>query len=218
MLVAQSCLTLCDPMDYSSPGSSVHEIVQARILDWAAMPSSRGSSWPREQTWSPATAGGFFATHTTWEAPTSGKMKVKAAQSRLTLCNPMDYIVHGILQTRILEWGAIPFSRGSSQSTDWTQVSHTAGGSFTSWATKEVQGCINLYRQRGKVPQGRSLCVIIIAKTMKTKVKVKETDTSWSQNWFFPATQSRVWFFLVVIYRCESWIIKKAEHQRIDAF
>ena len=41
MLVAQSCLTLCDPMDYSLPGSSVHGILQARILEWVAIPFSR---------------------------------------------------------------------------------------------------------------------------------------------------------------------------------
>ena len=41
MLVAQSCLTLCDPMDCSPPGSSVHEILQARILEWFAISSSR---------------------------------------------------------------------------------------------------------------------------------------------------------------------------------
>ena len=40
----QSCPTLCDPMDYSPPGSSVHGILQARILEWVAMSSSRGSS------------------------------------------------------------------------------------------------------------------------------------------------------------------------------
>ena len=42
-------------------------------------------------------------------------VKVKVAQSCLTLCNPMDYTVHGILQAKILEWVAFPFSRGSSQ-------------------------------------------------------------------------------------------------------
>ena len=47
MLVALSCPTLCDPMPYSLPGSSVHGILQARILEWVAMPSSRGSSQPR---------------------------------------------------------------------------------------------------------------------------------------------------------------------------
>ena len=55
------------------------------------------------------------------------KVKVKVAQSCLTLCNPMDYTVHGILQARILEWVAFPFSRGSSQPRDRTQVSHIAG-------------------------------------------------------------------------------------------
>ena len=46
----QSCLTLCDPMDCSLPGSSVHGILQARILERVVMPSSRGSSWPRDRT------------------------------------------------------------------------------------------------------------------------------------------------------------------------
>ena len=46
----QSCPILCDPRDCSPPGSSVHGILQARILEWVAMPSSRGSSQPRDQT------------------------------------------------------------------------------------------------------------------------------------------------------------------------
>ena len=46
----QSCLTLCNPIDCSLPGSSVHGILQARTLEWVAMPSSRGSSWPRDWT------------------------------------------------------------------------------------------------------------------------------------------------------------------------
>ena len=53
-------------------------------------------------------------------------------------CDPMDCIAHGILQARILDWVDFPFSRGSSQPRDWNQVSHIAGGFFTSWATKEA--------------------------------------------------------------------------------
>ena len=49
-LVAKSCPALCDPMDYSPPGSSVHEIFQVRILGRVAISYSRGSSWPRDQT------------------------------------------------------------------------------------------------------------------------------------------------------------------------
>ena len=58
-------------------------------------------------------------------------LKVKVAQSCLTLCDPMDYTVHGILQARILEWVAFPLSRQSSQPRDQTQVFHTAGRFFT---------------------------------------------------------------------------------------
>ena len=60
------------------------------------------------------------------------KMNVKVAQSCPTLCNPMDYTVYGILQARILEWLAFPFSKGSSQPRDRTQVSHVGGRFFTS--------------------------------------------------------------------------------------
>ena len=58
--------------------------------------------------------------------------------SHVWLCDPMDYTIHGILQARILEWVAFPFSRGSSQPRDRTQVSRVAGGFFTSWATREA--------------------------------------------------------------------------------
>ena len=61
----------CNPLDCSTPGSPIHGILQARILEWVAMPSSRGSSWPKDQTRvslkSPALAAGFFTTRTTWE-------------------------------------------------------------------------------------------------------------------------------------------------------
>ena len=65
--------------------------------------------------------------------------KVEVAQSSPTLCDPMDYTVHGILQARILEWVAFPFSRGSSQPRHWTQVFRIAGRFFTSWATRDIQ-------------------------------------------------------------------------------
>ena len=58
--------------------------------------------------------------------------KVKLAQSCPTLCDPMHYTVHGILQARILHWAALPSSRGSSQPRDRTQASRIAGGFFTS--------------------------------------------------------------------------------------
>ena len=68
----QSCLTLCDPVAHSPPGPSVHGILQARILEWVAMPSSRALPDPGIEPASltfPASAGGFFTTSTTWKAP-----------------------------------------------------------------------------------------------------------------------------------------------------
>ena len=60
-------------------------------------------------------------------------------QGRLVCCSPPGSSVHGILQARILEWVAVPFSRASSQPRKWTQVSHIAGRFFTVWATREAQ-------------------------------------------------------------------------------
>ena len=58
--VAQSCLTLCDPMNCNPPGFSVHGILQARILESVAIPFSRGSLWPRDWAWVSCIAGRFF--------------------------------------------------------------------------------------------------------------------------------------------------------------
>ena len=65
--------------------------------------------------------------------------EVKVTQSCPTLSDPTDYTVPGILQARILEWLAFPFSRGSSQPKDRTQVFHIVGRFFTTWATREAQ-------------------------------------------------------------------------------
>ena len=80
------------------------------------------------------------------------KQNVKALIPQLcpTLWDPVDYSppgssIYGILQVGILEWVAIPFSKGSSQPRDWTQVSCIAGGFFTIWAPREANGKINLY-------------------------------------------------------------------------
>ena len=86
--VSKSCLTLYNPMDCGPPGSSVHRISQARILEWVAISFSRGSSWPRDQTHSLELAGGFSTTEP------SEKPKLlcccSGTQSCPTLCDPMD--------------------------------------------------------------------------------------------------------------------------------
>ena len=68
VLVAQGCLTLCDPMDCNPPGSSGHRIPQARILKWLAIPFYSESSWLRDQTQVSCIAGGLLAFGATREA------------------------------------------------------------------------------------------------------------------------------------------------------
>ena len=130
-----SCLTLCSLMDYGMPSSSDHGILPSRILEWVAMHSSRGSSWPRIELcllpllhWQSG-----FTTSPTWEAHQRKKKKKKKkvqwlkrkvcasvhAQSCLTFHNPMDCSlpdssVHEILQARTLEWVAISFSNATA--------------------------------------------------------------------------------------------------------
>ena len=83
VLVAQSCPTLCDPMDYSPPGSSVHGSLQVRIREWVAIPFSRGSSQPKDWTRVSCLAGRFFTTWTMREAPNLPIRKCKRP-SRVT--------------------------------------------------------------------------------------------------------------------------------------
>ena len=127
---------------------------------WSGLPFSSPGDLPDSgiEPTVPALAGGFFTTEPPrkpghwgclfliftiiftlplyWE----NMVMFKWVLFSLTLCNPMDYIVHGILQARRLERVAVPFSRGSSQPRDRTQVSYIAGGFFTVWDTRKTLG------------------------------------------------------------------------------
>jgi len=91
VLVAQSCLTFCNPMDCSSSGFSVHGFLQARILEWIPIPFSRESSWSRGQTSLSCISGRFFTISTTRELYQFSSV----TQSCPTLCNPMDCSIPG---------------------------------------------------------------------------------------------------------------------------
>ena len=99
MLVSQLCLTFCSLMDCSSLGFSDHGIPQARILSWVAIPFSRGSSWPRDQTRASCIAGRFFTIWDTSETQEVVKcilhFKVKFFYSALHIWKP-------ILETLVL--------------------------------------------------------------------------------------------------------------------
>ena len=134
----QSCPTLCDPMDFNPPASSAPGILQARILEWLAMPSSVASSWPRDpgiKTLSPVSPP--FQTDS---LPLSHQKKERKGRSVVSdSLRPHGHTVHGILQARILEWVAFSFSRGSSQPRDGTQFSLIAGRFYLSWTTREAR-------------------------------------------------------------------------------
>ena len=144
-VVAQLCSTLCNPMDCSPPGSSVHGILQARTLEWVAVPSSTDLLNPRIEPRSPTLQAdsllseplrkpkntgvgslsllqGIFLTqesnlaflHCRWILYHMSR-QVSPLSTVLQSNSVLDYTVHGILQARVLEWVAVPFSRGSSQ-------------------------------------------------------------------------------------------------------
>ena len=100
---AQLCLTLYDPMDYT-----VHGILQARILEWVAVPFSRGSSQPRDQT------------------------------PGLLHCKWIIYQLNHKGSSRILEWVVYPISSRSSWPRNRTGVSCIKGRFFTNWAIREA--------------------------------------------------------------------------------
>ena len=145
--VVQSCLTLCNPVDCSLPGFSVHGILQARILEWVTISFSRGSSRPRDRTRISHIGGRRFNLWATRKAHIA-----KLLQSCPTLCDPIDgspprSSIHGIFQARILEWVTISSSRNSSQPRAPTHVSLPpvlAGIFFT--AEPHIHICTYIFR------------------------------------------------------------------------
>ena len=106
----------CDPTDYSPSGSPVHGILQARILEWVAMPSSRGSSPPRDRTLvllSPALAGGLFTTSATREGLPHVLLLRLSRFSRVRLCaTPWTVALQAPLSmgfSRQEYWSGLPF-------------------------------------------------------------------------------------------------------------
>ena len=129
--VAQSCPTLCDPMNHSTPGLPVHhqlpESTQTHV-HWVS-----DAIQPSYPLLSPSPPALNLSQHQ-WS---------EIVQPCPALCEPMDCSlpgssVHGIFQAIVLEWIAISFSSGSSQPRDRTRVSHIVDRCFTVWATREV--------------------------------------------------------------------------------
>ena len=113
--------------------------------------------------------------HTSWVSEW-----VKVTQSCPTLCDPMDCVVHGLLQARILEWVSFPFSRGSSQPRDRTRVSCIAGGFFTSWATRKAHKSPPLSSNTILQPQLETCFLCSNIWTAKTGDKGHKINWEWA--------------------------------------
>ena len=157
----QSCLTLRDTMNCSPPGSPVHGILQARILEWVAMPFSRGSSWSRDPNYisyvclvhwhavslllTPSLGSLYVCRHVyiqyiyVFYAVLSHSDSNQGLNSVLPHCRQIFLPSEHQGSPRILEWAVYIFSRGSSQLRNQTGISCIAGRFFTSWATREAQ-------------------------------------------------------------------------------
>ena len=156
MKVAQSCPTLCDPMDCSLPGSFVHGILQAKMLEWVAIPFSRGSSQPRDQT------------------------QVSLQTDSLPSEPPGNPKNTGMGSLSLLQW-----------------IFPTQG------LNRDLLHCRQILHQ------------LSYKKAMTNLTSHKKAEPSLCQT-NIPIVKTMV--FPIVMYRCESWTIKMAEGQRIDAF
>ena len=115
-------------MDWLLSGSSVHGTLQARILEWVAIPSSRGSSWPRDLTWVSYTAGGFWATQ--------GRLYYCGVHFKNAGCQKSPFLRQQKKKTKPWVWSSVQFSRSvvSDSATPWT-AAHQASLSITNSQT-----------------------------------------------------------------------------------
>ena len=118
VLAAQSCPALCDPMDCSPPGSSVHGIFQARILEWDSIAFSRGSSWPRDRIRVSCIAGRFVTIWATlvrrlrWTLTSGGSELSEVGCVALSSCAPYLHLFPALLLLSHCPWGPV-FLSGS---------------------------------------------------------------------------------------------------------
>ena len=148
VLVASVVPDSLQPHRLYPPDSSIHGILQARILEWIAIPFSRGSFQPRNQSWISCIAGKLFTSeppgkpkHEVFQAGQNtgvgsllllrGIFPTQGSNPGFPRCRQILYQLSHKGSPRILEWVACPFSRGSSQPRNRTGVSCMAGGFLT---------------------------------------------------------------------------------------
>ena len=172
--VTQSCLTLSDPMDCSLPGSSIHGILQARVLKWGAIAFSPMGCIVHWNSPGQNTGVGSLIVH--WNSPgqntgvgslsiLQGTFPTQGSNLGLLHRGQILYQLSYKGSPRILEWAAHSFSSWSSQPRNWTWVSFIAGRLFTNWAIKENRQCrrCRFNPWIGKISWSRKTCFSIFS-------------------------------------------------------
>ena len=121
-------------------------------------------------------------------------LKVNITQSCLTLCDPIYCTVHGILQARILEWVAFPFSRGSSYPRDRTQVSCIAGRFYTIWATREAHSQMSVHLRK------------IRTRPSRTVLYQLSTSLKWERFWITKKEMEYYWALKTKLIHLQSQV------------
>ena len=218
--VAQSCPTLCNPMGCNIPGSSVHGILQARILEWVAISFSRGSSRPRDRTQVSCIIGRCFTIWATGK-PHFAKCSIYSILSFYTVHEfsqqvysgglpfspPVDVLLEHSTMT-CLGWPYIAWLTASlSYAAPSPQQGSDLWRDFLFLGSKiTVDGDCN-YEIRRWLLFGRN-AMTNLDSVLKSRDITLSTKVCMVKTMVFPE----------VIYGCESWTVKKAECQRTDAF
>ena len=200
-----SCLChiqLFNGMDCNPPGSSVHGLFWAKILEWVAISSSRVSSWTRIKPASPALAGRFFTTSATWKQLNCNSNQIKIAESeeelKSLLMKMKENSEKAGLKLNIQKTNFI---------TSW-QIDWGNNGNSDRLYFLGLQNHCRWWLQAMKLKDTCSLEEKLWPSILK------------SRDITFPARVHLVkaMVFPVITYECESWTIRKAERWRIDAF
>ena len=164
-LVAQSCLTLCDPIDCGLPGSTVHRILQARIVEWIAIPFSRESSWPRDQIQVSCSTGRFFTIWTTREVQIrcnfSKNYKIMLWAS--TVCEPRTCRYSSWIKAEETEI-KLPTSVGSLKKQESSRKTSTSASltmlkPLTVWITTNCGKALKKWEYQTTLPATWEICM-----------------------------------------------------------
>ena len=232
----QSCPTLCNPMDYSLPGSSVHRILQARILEWVAMLSSRGSSLPNDQTYVSCLlhwqVSSLLLAHlkSPISVPEVSKISnflgfISRELSRRNI-NNLRYADDTTLVAESEELKSLLMKVKESEKVglklNIQKTKIMASSPITSWQIdgETVETVADFILGGSKITADGDCSHEIKRRLLLGRKVMANLDSIFKSRDITLPTKVRlvkVMVFPVVIYGCESWTIKKAECQRIDA-